>query len=461
MVVIILLRRDVCTLIRKCLIPLFFFILIFSVQSHGALLGDLLSVDFNTGTAIDHSANALAATTVGTPSYVSEASLGKTVVSMDTSSAYYYKLDSAHYTQMADGFSAECYVYVASSQTENVPSIVGNKNGNGFAFEYHMEKKKFSFLVHQGTGYAYASTTDTSVFSLDQWHHVVGVYDGTNVMLYVDGALVATSSCTSFNAPADEINKRLFLGADVSYTGAMECSANLRMRRFNLFSYVLTAEQVSTLKQEARPTFTFIFKANGGTGSMENQEVTRGVETPIRACTFKRDGYIFVGWNAYRPHQNRWYYTCGKTDSVWAVEGKQPENYVLSLYKDQNIVSATGVAGYTVELYAVWVKLRSSTAFKNKATATQLVTGIRTKAGAPETNRVMQGACADGMYAYFIMVNPENTTASIIKMRLSDYSIVKTSKTMCLDHGNDATYHPGLNKIMVTSCYTIRHIILI
>lgn len=439
---------------RILLVCFFVFVLLFSIQSHAELLGDMLSVDFNTGAATDNSANALTATKVGTPSYVTEDCLGKTVVSMDTASAYYYTLKDDDYTKLADGFSVECYVYISSTQTARVPSVFGNKSANGFAIEYHTEKKTLSFLAHNGSGYAYAAASD---FTLDTWHHVVGVYDGANVMLYQDGTLVGTSSCTKFNAPTVAAQKRMYLGADVNDTGAMECSANLRMRRFNLFSYVLTAEQVSTLKQEARPTFTFIFKANGGTGSMENQEVTRGVETPIRACAFKRDGYIFVGWNAYRPHQNRWYYTCGKTDSVWAVEGKQPENYVLSLYKDQNIVSATGVAGYTVELYAVWVKLRSSTAFKNKATATQLVTGIRTKAGAPETNRVMQGACADGTYAYFIMVNPENTTASIIKMRLSDYSIVKTSKTMCLDHGNDATYHPGLNKIMVTSCYTQPH----
>ena len=43
--------------------------------------------------------------------------------------------------------------------------------------------------------------------------------------------------------------------------------------------------------------YTISFNANGGTGSMANQTVTSGNDAALRANTFTRDNYHFMGWN--------------------------------------------------------------------------------------------------------------------------------------------------------------------
>lgn len=49
-----------------------------------------------------------------------------------------------------------------------------------------------------------------------------------------------------------------------------------------------------TIKRGNDPTVTF--NANGGSGSMESQDVNSGEDTPLNTNTFTNDGYTFAGW---------------------------------------------------------------------------------------------------------------------------------------------------------------------
>lgn len=44
-------------------------------------------------------------------------------------------------------------------------------------------------------------------------------------------------------------------------------------------------------------TYSIAFDANGGSGSMDRQTVTRGAKTGLVGNAFTREGYDFVGWN--------------------------------------------------------------------------------------------------------------------------------------------------------------------
>jgi hypothetical protein len=74
-------------------------------------------------------------------------------------------------------------------------------------------KAEFSILL--GQRYAALGTTKP-VFTLDTWHHFAGVYDGREVRMYVDGALVGS-------APASGTRRvnalPLIIGADTDPTG--------------------------------------------------------------------------------------------------------------------------------------------------------------------------------------------------------------------------------------------------
>lgn len=61
----------------------------------------------------------------------------------------------------------------------------------------------------------------------------------------------------------------------------------------------------------------------------------------------------------------------------------------------------------------------------------------------------MQGGCTDGKYAYYAMNRHQNDKSIIIKVRLSDWTIVKKSKSIKA-HLNSLTYNPKTNRIVGT-----------
>ena len=75
-------------------------------------------------------------------------------------------------------------------------------------------------------------------------------------------------------------------------------------------------------------TITITFNANGGTGTMEKQVISSGSNTPLNACAFTRNGYVFTGWGAY-----------GST----AVK-----------YEDKALYNETTSYNTTKTLYAIW-----------------------------------------------------------------------------------------------------------
>ena len=62
---------------------------------------------------------------------------------------------------------------------------------------------------------------------------------------------------------------------------------------------------------------------------------------------------------------------------------------------------------------------------------------------------VQQGCCTDGTYAYTILENQKIGKCSIWKMNLQDWSVEKVQYNLPVDHGNDITYNPVLNQLIV------------
>ncbi|OGS20367.1 MAG: hypothetical protein A3J83_07550 [Elusimicrobia bacterium RIFOXYA2_FULL_40_6] len=62
----------------------------------------------------------------------------------------------------------------------------------GFYYNTTNQTGYFAFEVGVGTSIARAQSA-TQAYTLNEWHHVAGLSDGTDVLLYVDGLLAATS----------------------------------------------------------------------------------------------------------------------------------------------------------------------------------------------------------------------------------------------------------------------------
>lgn len=81
--------------------------------------------------------------------------------------------------------------------------------------------------------------------------------------------------------------------------------------------------------QWVRAVYTVSFDANGGLGTMSDEEVWSGIAYPLSSCAFLRDGYTFAGWNT-KPD--------GSGDA----------------YADRASVIDIAEAGGSVVLYAQW-----------------------------------------------------------------------------------------------------------
>lgn len=63
---------------------------------------------------------------------------------------------------------------------------------------------------------------------------------------------------------------------------------------------------------------------------------------------------------------------------------------------------------------------------------------------------VMQGGCTDGTYVYYVMEDQsvEGSIDELVKIRISDWSIVRVSTNIDISHGNDMTYNSKTKKII-------------
>lgn len=102
--------------------------------------------------------------------------------------------------------------------------------------------------------------------------------------------------------------------------------------------------------------YTIEYNSNGGKGSMHNQTIKAGDSIKLRKNAFKLDGYVFNGWRAKRS-DNKWlcYVDQDKVYNEW-TDISYCNMYGYSLFDDQVYVKDIVSSGYTLTLYADWVK---------------------------------------------------------------------------------------------------------
>ena len=107
------------------------------------------------------------------------------------------------------------------------------------------------------------------------------------------------------------------------------------------------------------PVYTVVFDANGGSGTMDSIQVTYGVKTKLPKNAYKRSGYIFDGWVAYRESDQKWYAVANDGSKGWYLQSVIDKNdYSKYLYSNQATISKTSsVNGDVVTMYARWSKV--------------------------------------------------------------------------------------------------------
>lgn len=201
---------------------------------------DVVSLRFSETGATDLLGNKVTAKNNATVVFDEE--LNAYVASFDGSSAYNCANLADWYTSMKAGFTVEAYVKITQAPASGKKyALLANNDDGGFGLYYTSEGKYQFGCYCNGDKIAYA----TADGNIGEWVHVVGVYDGSALKLYLNGELAATTSVSETYMPARLLSNFLMVGADPYYVNeAMEYAIKGKMAAVNMYAYALTDEQV-------------------------------------------------------------------------------------------------------------------------------------------------------------------------------------------------------------------------
>ena len=101
--------------------------------------------------------------------------------------------------------------------------------------------------------------------------------------------------------------------------------------------------------------FTINYNANGGVGSMNNQNIVYGTKTQLSLNSFSKNNSIFTGWKVYNNTKKKWicYLDSSKSKQNDADESVC-KKYGYVIYEDGQNVAKTADPGETITMYATW-----------------------------------------------------------------------------------------------------------
>jgi hypothetical protein len=242
--------------------------------------GPVISLPFNEGTgttATDTTGNGNTGTLTNGPAWTT----GKTggALSFDGSNDSVYVARSTSLNTATTGLTVSAWVYRNANQ-QGFVSVLSRQQGNSYYERFYLgfENGNYRWLVNTTSGYS--DFTVGGAAPLGQWLHLVGTFDGTDVKLYVNGAL-QFSSPHSGTLQTDTTG--LTIGAnynDAAHT-AQEVF-NGKIDEVNVYAQALTAQDVAALYvtksgpivrlalDEGTGTTAADSSGNGNSGTLQN-----------------------------------------------------------------------------------------------------------------------------------------------------------------------------------------------
>lgn len=198
---------------------------------------DIVDISVVDGAVVDQSSNQFIITKVG------NVTLADGAMVFNKSGNFRTPNISSQYAKMNDGFSMEMRITTGKDITTG-QNYLSNNHAGGFAFA--VENKVLRFTVHNGSEYVSATVT----VEAETTYHVVGVFDGSYLYLYLDGVLVDTAQFTgTMKNPTDNGAKYLCIGADSNASGQGEYPAECKIYHAAIYSQILTDGEVLHLYQ--------------------------------------------------------------------------------------------------------------------------------------------------------------------------------------------------------------------
>ena len=203
---------------------------------------DLLDVGLQQGSFEDAAAGREAEVFGEQPAIAEDPALGRSSATFTGSNAVRYDFTDAY---DVDALTVECTIRVdgPASGIDDRNNFCGTKEAGGFSLNAGDQAK---VLLNLGNG-------DYSTVAADilpgVWYHVVGVWDGATLVLYLNGEKVDETPAqgSGIKVPTSQY---LFLGADTDPTGEPEYLGTGQLAQAAVYSQALAADQVAARHTE-------------------------------------------------------------------------------------------------------------------------------------------------------------------------------------------------------------------
>ena len=166
--------------------------------------------------------------------------------------------------------------------------------------------------------------------------------------------------------------------------------------------------------------------------------IYEGGDEPLALKRPKKGKKLYVRVRAFK-------YYGGKTSrSAWSTSRNVTGTVTLTPKR------VTVMRKVTVKVAAKGKKAKKGA--KTKTMLRRLPFELRSAAGQGVGGYdTVQGACSDGRFAYFALYNRSVEKCKIAKVRLSNMRIVKVSKVLSAEHGNDLAYNPRTKRVLIAN----------
>jgi hypothetical protein len=158
-------------------------------------------------------------------------------------------VDTAN-TQFYGPFTISCWFYLYRHSTQ-LQHILGNWEGGGYGL--HIRKSTdtpsscVDFLVYDRTASTYASITTATSIPVKTWVHLVGIWDGSKLKLYMNGVLAGQIPFTGSVGYSNVTPLMLFANPTINGNTSREPGRYCKIADVKIFDYALTDDNVKQL----------------------------------------------------------------------------------------------------------------------------------------------------------------------------------------------------------------------
>lgn len=136
--------------------------------------------------------------------------------------------------------------------------------------------KQWCFEVHAGGGYRDAYSGSAPVKG--EWTHLVGVWDGVEARLYVDGNLVgSTAASGSYGWPGNVTRQWFGIGCDLGPNDEGQASFTGDIAIARMYDAPMNASQVNKLYKNVKAIITDTDDPDAISNVQENRSTSNGI----------------------------------------------------------------------------------------------------------------------------------------------------------------------------------------